>query len=481
MAKSILNLLESKRYIFFLFISASILLRIISFFPSVLDHDESTYMIIGRDILNGKELYKDVTDTKPIGIFLVYAGLEYLFGNTIFYKRLAFAILVGITAYLIFLVSTKILGNKKIAVASGLIYIIYTSIWTLHGLSPNTELLFNLATVGALLLFLKPTVTNYFLGGLTIGAGFIIKYLVLFDLAAFLLFFFIKDILQKPGILRSPRFWFRYIIAVIGFLIPFGLVNLYFWMGDNFRDFYFITYVLPANYGNNPSLTRYLTMMLDFTAKFLPISFLVLYVIFKRDKPISAGNKLFFTIWIIFILAAIYMPGKELSHYTIQLMVPLSMIAGIFFHPGFIADKISTKIFYGKSGLISLIALVLIIKSVTYVNEIVKPDYPRQVANFIKKEMKSGDKVFVSNYEQIIYYLLEIDSPTKFVHSGILFKKTSEAFNIDAGEEIKSIIDNNPRFVIVERKNKIVESLLEDKYIIIRTFRDGEIKLFKKV
>jgi 4-amino-4-deoxy-L-arabinose transferase-like glycosyltransferase len=114
---------QTPSFILILFILASVGMRFFSFFPSLLGHDESTYMIIGRDILNGKLLYTDVTDTKPVGIFLFYAMLEFLFGSSIFMKRLAFSILVGITSFLIFKVSKKLFTNQKVAFASGIIYI----------------------------------------------------------------------------------------------------------------------------------------------------------------------------------------------------------------------------------------------------------------------------------------------------------------------------------------------------------------------
>lgn len=57
-------------------------------------------MIIGRDILHGKSLYTNVTDTKPVEIFLFYASLEFLFGSSIFMKRLVFAVLVGAAGFL---------------------------------------------------------------------------------------------------------------------------------------------------------------------------------------------------------------------------------------------------------------------------------------------------------------------------------------------------------------------------------------------
>ena len=470
----------SDKKLLFIFILISIILRLFSFFPSVLDHDESTYMIIGRDILNGKSLYTDVTDTKPVGIFLFYALLEFLFGDSIFLKRLVFAIIVGITAYLISGVSKKMFGNKRVAFASGLIYLIYTSTWTLHGRSPNTELLFNLTTISTLLLFLNPRKSNFFLGGLITGIGFIIKYLVLFDLAAFMLFFFIIDILNNRKVIRDISFWYRYVLAGTGFLIPFGLVNIWFWLFGNYDAFYFITFELPSNYGSNPSLSRYITMLVDFTAKFLPVSFMFYYVIFKREKPVTVRQGYFFLLWIIFILVAIYLPGREFSHYTVQLMLPFSLVAGIFFHPDFTTDRITSKIFSRKTGWALLIGGTLIIQAITFDNEIVDPDYPREIAGLIEESLKPGEQIFVSNYEHVIYYLLDLNTPTRFVHSVLLFSDYHKAFNINAAQEVQRIIAQKPAFIVVERKNELVEKLIKENYRLIRKFRNNEIKLYKR-
>ncbi|MEE4286678.1 MAG: glycosyltransferase family 39 protein, partial [Mariniphaga sp.] len=180
-----MKILFSEKHTLLTFLTVSVLLRLFSFFPSVLDHDESTYLIIGREILQGKELYTDVTDTKPAGIFLFYAALEFLFGGSIFMKRFVFALVVGFTAFLILKVSKRFFQNQKVAASAGFIYIFYTSVWVYHGRSPNTELLFNLTTISTLLLFMQPNLKSWIMGGLIMGIGFIIKYLVLFDLLAF--------------------------------------------------------------------------------------------------------------------------------------------------------------------------------------------------------------------------------------------------------------------------------------------------------
>jgi 4-amino-4-deoxy-L-arabinose transferase-like glycosyltransferase len=475
-----ISLSEQKQpVIFLLFLVTAVGLRFFSFFPSVLDHDESTYMIIGRDILNGKSLYTDVTDTKPVGIFLFYAGLEFLFGSSIFWKRFVFALIVGLTAFLIFKASKKFFENRKVAFASGIVYIFYTSVWNYHGRSPNTELLFNLFTIVGLLLFLNRDFRSYFLGGLSLGVGFMVKYLVLFDLFAFLLFFFIVD-LKDRNQTNIREIVARYALACFAFLIPFGAVNLYFWLGNNFHDFYFVTYQLPGNYGSNPSLTRYFTMLADFVAKFLPVSMIVFYVAFQKNKPMDTRLKRFFLLWIAAVLFAIYLPGKEFSHYTIQLMLPLSIIAGVFFHPRFKKDRLTAVLYSGKVGIVLLTLVVLVIQFLGFKDEYMKTDYPREVASYITAEGQPGDQVYISNYQQIIYYLLGQDAPTKFVHSNLLFTETSKAFDVDADGELKRIMETDPEFVVVQRKNEKVEELLGIEYRLAETFNNGKISVYRR-
>jgi len=463
--------------VFLLFILISVGLRFFSFFPSVLGHDESTYLIIGRDILHGKSLYADVTDTKPAGIFLFYAGLEYLFGSSIFWKRFVFALVVGVTGFLLYRASKKLFNQNKVAFASGLIYIIYTSIWNYHGRSPNTELLFNFCTAAALLLFLNKNKGYYPLAGLIMGIGFMIKYLNLFDFAAFLLFFFIIEMRKKEN-RQNIKIWLRYILTGIAFTIPFVLTNLYFWMGDHFNDFYFVTYMLPENYAGSPSLLRYFIMLLDLTAKFLPVSFMVFYVIFSKNKPWKEEHKWFFILWIAFVFIAMYLPGKEFSHYTIQLMLPLSLLAGLFFHPDFKTDRITRKIYSKKYGIPALLILLFAIQIISFQNEVLKPDYEREIASYLKRNMNPNDKIYVSNYEQIEYYLLGIDSPTKYIHSNLLYTNTYKAFNINANTEIQRIFNTKPEFVLVQRKNEMLDNLLKKNYKLVKTFNHERIKLY---
>ena len=62
----------------------SLVMRFFSFFPSVMDHDESTYLVIADALRQGNVYLRDVIDTKPIGIFTLFAVFQILFGKSIF-------------------------------------------------------------------------------------------------------------------------------------------------------------------------------------------------------------------------------------------------------------------------------------------------------------------------------------------------------------------------------------------------------------
>jgi 4-amino-4-deoxy-L-arabinose transferase-like glycosyltransferase len=173
--------------LFFLLFAVAI--RFFSFFPTVIDHDESTYIVISDALLNGQTYFIDVIDTKPIGVFLLYAGIQKLVGSSIFMLRLAATVFLALTAFLLFLAMKKSGGTARAGIAAGLIYLIMNSIFTYYGVSPNTETFFNFFTALALWLWIAEERTwIYPLLGLSLGAGFLIKYVVAFDALAFGLF-----------------------------------------------------------------------------------------------------------------------------------------------------------------------------------------------------------------------------------------------------------------------------------------------------
>ncbi len=470
--------LNKSTVIFLIYIGISILLRFFSFYPTTLDHDESTYMIIGRDILNGKLLYTDVTDTKPVGIFIIYAFLHAIFGYSIFLKRLFVAVLIGASAHLIYLISKQLFADKKVALWSGAIYILYISIWGYFGLSPNAEVFFNFFTIAGLLFLVQKNGFTYFAGGILFGLGFMVKYLVLLDFVAITLFFFILEIYKTKGF--SWRYFSHFALAGLGFILPFVCVNLFFYSGVNFSDFYFITYTIPGSYGNQSELWAYFKIVFDFLLRFFPFSILVFYVLFTKNRALVSWHKKFFLVWIAGVLIAMFLPGKGFSHYSIQLMVPFSFVAGLFFSPELNDRPFVNLILNKKVGLVFLILFISASETASFMENYLQEDKHQLVADYIMEDLSQDDIIYTSNSDQIIYYLTKTESPTKYVHSSILSTDLYKVFGIDNKEEIQRIMDQKPKYVLVKDRFKIVEDLLKEDYFLDRTFQGDKLRLYKR-
>ena len=124
---------------FLLFLGTAILLRIFSFFPSVINHDESTYIVIADGLLRGQMYWVDSIDIKPVGIFLIYAAFLKIGAGSIFMLRFFTAIWVAGTAYFLYRAKMVMGSDDRAARASGMVYLVMCSLFTFYCVSPNTE------------------------------------------------------------------------------------------------------------------------------------------------------------------------------------------------------------------------------------------------------------------------------------------------------------------------------------------------------
>ncbi|MEM6379055.1 MAG: hypothetical protein AAF705_12640 [Bacteroidota bacterium] len=89
------------------FIALATLLRFCSFFPSVINHDESTYLVIADMLTKGAIYWVDYADTKPVGIFTLLAAFQLLFGKSIVLFRLLAALCLAFSAFLLYLIQLQ--------------------------------------------------------------------------------------------------------------------------------------------------------------------------------------------------------------------------------------------------------------------------------------------------------------------------------------------------------------------------------------
>ena len=477
--------IKSHFLVFLLFFSIAFVLRFFSFFPSVIDHDESTYLVIGNEILKGKLLYTDATDIKPVGIFYIVAAFIRIFGRSIFGFRVFTTFIIAATSFFIYKTKLAIGHLKNVALASGIIYIFFLSVWTHFGVSPNTVHFFNLFSAGAVyLLFSSKKDWKIPVMGLLFGLGFLIKIVVAFDFVALILFLFITDLLDKKFTFNRFVLYFS---SGITFLIPFALVNLVFYLTGHFDDFYQVNYVAFRNYAQQLGFFQFLFWILGFFVRFLPLSIFFFWSLaLKMNKEnILIRERLLVLIWITFCLLSNYLPGKLLAHYLIQLMLPASFLAGNIMSHEIKKPVIIKNLFSKKLGYPLLILFIIgnvILQKKDYFN---KEDCPREIANYLELRMNENDIVYTGNASQIIYFLLNTSPPTKYVHSSLLFAKEHiKALNIDPDEVFQSILEKKPSYILIHDKGKNetwrLINTIREKYSQVYSFTNCRIQVYQR-
>ncbi len=459
----------------------ALLMRFLSFFPSVIDHDESTYILIADAIREGKIYLIDVVDTKPVGIFLLFGFFQSIFGESILAIRILTTLWIALTALGIHKVHESLGGVGQAPFASGVIYLVMTSIYTFYGISPNTELFFNLFTVIALWLLLqKPRTGHFFLAGLCLGAGFIIKFVVLFDALAFGVFFLWKAIKEK-WVLRQAVV--LSIACILGFAIPFASIFAYYWLNGYGSQFLFYTFEVSGNYFIERHWLDFIEFIFQAFARYAIVSFFFFYVLFDRSVPMREFKTLII-LWSVFVFYIMLVPGKLFAHYFIQFMLPFSMLAGSFFDArrplrGFLA-----KVFAPKIGYPVLVVIMIVNTLFQKKDYLEKPDYAAQIADYLDDRLKPEDVIYTGNYHQIIYHLLDKESPTPFVHRSLLWDvENVEALELNQNKELNKIMQQEPRYVIYQGDLPLqldFGKTMQQDYQIIKSF-PREINVYERI
>ncbi|MGH1435964.1 MAG: ArnT family glycosyltransferase [Lewinella sp.] len=450
----------------------AILLRWGTFFPSVINHDETTYFLIGKGLLEGQNYLVDSYDTKPIGIFLVYALMSFLGGGSIFFLRLFTALVVGLTAYLLYRLGKKASGSTKVAWAAGISYLLLSSIFKFYGISPNTELFFNPFTIGALLLVWgeERKVYHFLLAGLLLGAGFMIKYVIAADAMAIGLFLLWQG-WRKERLFKSVLQ--ECLPLTLVFFLPLALTYGYYASIGQTEAFLFYTFDVTSRYPVEASWGDRFVFALAFLGRFFPFTLLA---IFALREPLAKDRvwQGFLMLWLACVTVMTLLPGKTFGHYQIQMMPPLALLAASWFDPERGQQAWLRKIpALWSRGFLLATFLGISIGLFSYFQN--KLDGPRLVAAALKERLAPGELVYTGNYHHIVYHLLGQKSLTPYVHSSLLFYEHHvNALEIDLAEEAQHILAQQPRYILLrtDHPHNVLTNSIYKRYEITDTLPD---------
>lgn len=454
----------------------SIVVRFPLFFPLVIDHDESTYLIIADQLLSGKVPYVDNLDVKPIGIYLLYAGALKIF-NSIATVRLLAALVIATSGFLLYHIHFILFSYRRVAMASGFLYVLCAS---LHKWSwaANTEIFFQLFSLASLYLILTARrAIQLFVFGLIAGLGFLIKFHIAFDILAFVIFYFF-------WLGTAWKTWIRNMfIALSGFVIP--VLLLLFWYGKMgyLEELKFAMISIPSEYSSDLNVGKMFSFIAEFYLSFLPVFMLLLVGLWQafRQQWMMFPHWILFFSWTFLAWAAIMATGKFFFHYYFQALPVLCLFALTWFMiPGF---SPGTK---AKPFLITRVYWIFgLLVTAGWLNQYLqvlqKPEVTASVVRSLQRKWQAGDRIYTSD-KNILYYLMEVDPPTKYIHTTVLYNpELIRAYQVDVTAEFQAIVHQKmDHYVILQEPHPLIREDIHDHFELVDIYAGG-VKLYSRI
>jgi Dolichyl-phosphate-mannose-protein mannosyltransferase len=164
--------------------------------------DQATYCVIAHGLLKGKQLYRDLWDNKPPGIFYIYTALVTIFGQAMWFVAVLDILWLLVIAYCIFRFSELYL-RPSVGLAAAVLYTLWHERFDYeNALQPETFIvLFVFAAWFVLAPQRKHPRLRHFAAGVLLALAFWTKY----NAGLFLVLFAFLPYLDTSRLDRAPR------------------------------------------------------------------------------------------------------------------------------------------------------------------------------------------------------------------------------------------------------------------------------------
>lgn len=476
---------ETKRNlaVFGFFFILACLFRLPAFFLSVIDPDDSVYLLMARSLLDGSPPYIEVWDHKPPGIYLLFLISQVVLGKSIFAIRMLACVAVACTSYVLYRLG-KILvkDGTKLGLIAGILYITFSSRG--GALTSNTEIFYiPFVTVSFYLLFSwdlflsefreRPNYLRLLTIGLLMGLALQIKQVVIFDLLALTIILTVIIYTRtKPNTKHLAQTLMKaYAFFSIGVLSPLLLILTYFAVTGYIDIYIHSNFLANIAYGQveYPSFPHLMSILLKRFDRYLLLWFCLfampIYFLFTKDTDHKEKKKmLFVAAWLSAGFLSLIYTKRLWNYYFLQLLPSLSLISSYMITRLFLSDKVKSRI---STALILFIILgqsivqiqpeFLRTATICYYRYIQGIDHwgdtPAKVSSYLRQHIDEGDYIYVVDHEPIIYYLSHAKTPTKFVLPWwiVAAKNSSSFLGVDPIQELRSILSKHPLYIIKMR------------------------------
>ena len=493
-----------------LFTLLVILLRWSSFYQSVIDWDESLYILVAKAWSEGNPPYTTIWDNKPPGIYIIFLSALSLLGHSILSIRILACLFVAITCFFLYKTGSLIEHNgREIGLLSGSLYAIGTvSDGSNSGVASNTEIFFAPFVMIAFYLLFKNNFyfaeylskkhLNLFLIGLLLGIGFEIKYVVLFDFFALSLVLVFTFIRQSRLKIRYLLIFQSILLLFLGFVSPLIIVSLFFWLIGHFDNYIYAIFTanklrtLDLEFSFLAPLKAIVGQIRIYPFFWFSILSVSIYLFIK--KSISIREKWILSDFIVCFFTnllgiCIVFRGSFYHHYFLQLLPSLCLVTAYFL---VILVPSSIKVEKSRYRLYLILGVLLIfltttpyvfkalisntkyvyfthVKGIRYWN-----DTPALIAEYLKPKINPSDYIYVVDSIPVVYFLTDAKIPSRYAFPPFLLiqKDLPNITGVVPLEELNLILQKQPVYII-KRKIYTDISFVNDNKIFLNNLNQA--------
>lgn len=421
------------------------------------DRDEGIYAYIGKELLGGSVLYKDVIDIKPPGIYYLYALAIATFGGTVEGVRTFTAIYSLATLGAVYWLARSVYGVVA-AIGAAILFAVFSCAPLTEGCGSNAEVFMVLPLMLGVIIFLRGAEKEdrrlLFWSGFCGAAAILVKTVALpYGVVLFGAAFFMR----RNGASLRVR-----LVDAASYLAPYLLMalltGLFFYGQGALDNFIYWNFSLPLLYRKEEVILSYSVLQV---IKVLAPEFLLLTLLALPTAVwlvITRCN--FKNIVLVLLVTAsclgIWLPGKFFPHYFIQLFPVLAVLGGIG-----LARCLEIR------GAMLYFVAVIAIASLVYFGasdakyfvkftpqEVSKAKFgtifidAARIADYVRQDTDARDYIFQWGFEPEIYFLADRRAPVPHVSTPtMIFAKNPWTEVIVM---IESLNNKKPKYIIVD-------------------------------
>ncbi len=468
--------MESTLRKYFPYVGLAIILILViiirrNFLSIPFERDEGFYCYCGQLLLDGKIPYIDFSSMHFPGLFFSYAGILWIFGNSLEQIHTGFIFVNLITIVFLFFIGRKLFSDI-IALVIAVSFALLSISPMLSGFTVQAEQLIIMSVCGALLLIIHAIKTNsaisFYFSGALICFSFMIKntgiFFILFGGLALLSYY----LYSKPSNLKQGiKNLLIYSAGVFTLFAVFMIIMIAY---GSFGKMLYYLFTVAKNYASEITLSEGLSNFREwfFSVRQLFQIFWILAlcgIVFIFFLNIDKYKKIILLLFIAFSFLAIVPGLRFYGHYWIQLLPALSIFISItlLFMIQLLCKLV--KIRTAQTVVYFIFLFLIIMNFVNNKNYYFNTNYTnilravyqmnpfpeaKVIGDFIKKRTDKDDKIVVCGSEPQIYIYSERRCASRYSYIASLMLDTVLFPNIFERQKefIDDIIRNKPKYMI---------------------------------